>query len=163
MWAYAYILTDKLLKKFPIYNNPNIFLHGPLTSEATRVVPYPTPHALTSSCVYDVHKQPLRIKSIIPDSVYWSISFHARNQDCFFTLNDLEATQKYGKNINIVLKKPGLNYKAKKDEIVLSTPSLSKKGLILIRIIIINPNDKDTIRKVRRKQKKVVSELLEFD
>ena len=67
---YTYNLTDKRMKGFPQYRKPNIFLHGPVTSAASRLVPYPTPHAMVSACIYDVHRKLLRIQAKVPDGVY---------------------------------------------------------------------------------------------
>lgn len=160
---YTYNLTDRRLKGFPNYRRPNMFLHGPVTSAATRLVPYPTPHAMVSSCIYDVRRKSLKIRAKVPDGVYWSITFFARNQDCYFTLNDLEAIQTYGQDIEIILKKQGTFYKNKNNEIVVSTPTFSKMGLILIRIIVMNPNDKEEIKRIAKIQKMVTTEVLGID
>jgi uncharacterized membrane protein len=151
------------LKRFTNYRVPNTFLHGPVTSAASRLVPYPTPHAMVSSCIYDVHRKLLRIKAKVPESVYWSIAFSARNQDCYFTLNDLEAKQKYGQDIEIILKRQGLFYRKKKNEIIVSTPRFSKKGLILIRIIMMDPSDKEEVKRIMNIQKMVTTEVFEIE
>jgi len=160
---YTYLLTDRRLKGFPNYRRPNVFLHGPVTSAASRLVPYPTPHAMVSACIYNVRRKSLRIRAKVPDSVYWSITFFARNQDCYFTLNDLEAKQTYGQDIEIVLKKRGMPYKKKKNEIIVLAPRFSKMGLILIRIIIMNPSDKEEIKRIAKIQKMVTTEVLGID
>jgi len=160
---YTYNLTDKRLKGFPSYRTPNVFLHGPVTSAASRLVPYPTPHAMVSACIYDVRRKSLRIQAKVPDSVYWSITFFARNQDCYFTLNDLEAKQKYGQDIEIILQKRGISYTSKKNEIIVSTPRFSKRGLILIRIVMMDPSDKEEIKRIAQIQKMVTIEVLEID
>ncbi|MFW9940130.1 MAG: DUF1254 domain-containing protein [Candidatus Thorarchaeota archaeon] len=160
---YTYILTDRRLKGFPNYRRPNVFLHGPITSASSRLVPYPTPHAMVSACIYDVHKQPLKIRAKVPKSVYWSITFFARNQDCYFTLNDLEVERTYGEDIEIILKHQKMSYNKKSNEIVVLTPHFSKMGLILIRIIVMNPTDKEEIKRIAKIQKMVSTELLEID
>jgi uncharacterized membrane protein len=114
---------------------------------------------MVSICIYDVRRKSLRIRAKVPDSVYWSITFFARNQDCYFTLNDLEATQTYGQDIEIILKKQGMSYKKKNNEIVVSTPTFSKMGLILIRIIVMNPSDKEEIKRIAKIQKMVTTEV----
>ncbi len=156
----AYILTIKRLKKFGNYRYQNVLFHGPLTSEKTRTVPFPTPHAMVSSCIYNVSDKPLRIKAVIPDSVYFSVTFFARNQDCYFTLNDIEAKQKFGHNVEIILKSPKSTYNAKGDEIIVLTPRFSKLGLILIRIVIMNPEDKNEIDRIRKIQKLTTAEIV---
>ena len=160
---YTYNLTDKRLKGFGNYRMPNIFFHGPVTSAASRLVPYPTPHAMVSACIYDVHRKSLRIQAKVPDGVYWSITFFARNQDCYFTLNDLEVKQKYGQDIEIILKKREITYKKNKNEIIVSAPHFSKRGLILIRIIMMDPSDKEEIKRITNIQKMVTTDVLEID
>ncbi len=160
---YTYNLTDKWLKGFPNYRVPNTFLHGPVTSAASRLVPYPTPHAMVSACIYDVHRKSLKIQAKVPESVYWSITFFARNQDCYFTLNDLEAKQKYGQDIEIILKRQGMFYKKKKNEIIVSAPRFSKRGLILIRIIMMDPSDKEEVKRIMKIQKMVTTEVFEIE
>ena len=160
---YTYNLTDKRLKGFLNYGMPNKFLHGPVTSASTRLVPYPTPHAMVSSCIYDVRKKLLRIQAKVPESVYWSITFFARNQDCYFTLNDIEAKQKYGEAIEIILKKRTKAYTSKKNEIIVSAPRFSKKGLILIRIIMIDPSDKEEIKRIVKIQKMATTKVETLD
>ena len=160
---YTYNLTDKRLKRFPNYRVPNIFLHGPVTSAKSRLVPYPTPHAMVSSCIYDVHRKSLRIQAKVPESGYWSITFFARNQDCYFTLNDLEAKQKYGQDIEIILKRRGMVYKRKKNEIIISAPRFSNRGLILIRIIMMDPGDKEEAKRIMNIQKMVTTEVFEIE
>jgi len=157
---YTYYLTDKRMKGFPSYRVPNTFLHGPVTSARTRLVPYPTPHAMVSACIYDVHKKLLRIQAKIPESVYWSISFFARNQDCYFTLNDLNAKQKYGQEVEIILKRRDKSYTSKKNEIIVSAPRFSKMGLILIRIIMMDPSDKKEIKRIVQIQKLTTTESI---
>ena len=156
---YTYYLTDKRLKGFPGYRYPNIFGHGPVTSAKSRLVPYPTPNAMVSGCIYDVHKKLLRIQLKVPESVYWSITFFARNQDCYFTLNDINAKQKYGQEVEIILKKRAKSYTSKKNEIVVSAPRFSKRGLILIRIIMMDPSDKEEINRIAQIQKMVTTEV----
>jgi uncharacterized membrane protein len=151
------------MKGFPQYRKPNIFLHGPVTSAASRLVPYPTPHAMVSACIYDVNKKSLRIQAKVPDGVYWSITFFGRNQNCYFTLNDLEAKQNYGQDIEIVLKKQGVKYKKSKNEIIVSAPQFSKRGLILIRIIMMDPSDKEEVNRIINIQRMVKSDVLEID
>ena len=160
---YTYNLTDNRLKGFPNYRVPNTFLHGPVTSATSRLVPYPTPHAMVSACIYDVHRKSLRIQAKVPESVYWSITFFARNQDCYFTLNDLEAKQKYGEDIEIILKRRGMVYKKKKNEIIVSAPRFSKRGLILIRIIMMDPSDKEEVKRIMNIQKMVTIEVFEIE
>ena len=104
----------------------------------------------------------MRIRAKIPDGVYWSITFFGRNQACYFTLNDIKAKQKYGQDIEIILKKRGVSYKEKKDEIIVSAPRFSNKGLILIRIIMMDPSDKEEIKKISKIQKMVNTEVFDF-
>ena len=73
-------------------------------------------------------------------------------------MNDLEAKQKYGQEVEIILKKRAKYYTSKKNEIVVSAPRFSKRGLILIRIIMMDPSDKEEINRISQIQKMVTTE-----
>jgi len=100
----------------------------------------------------------------VPDGVYWSIAFHGRNQACYFTLNDIEARNQYGQEVEVVLTKSKKFYQAVGNEIVVAAPRLSRIGLILIRTIVMDPilirtivmdpANPDNINQVREIQKK---------
>jgi len=68
-------------------------------------------------------------------------------------LNDLEAKQKYRQDIEIVLKKRGMSYKKKKNEIFVSANHFGKIGLTYIRIIIIDPSNKEEINRITKNAK----------
>ncbi len=155
---YTYYLTDRRLKGFPNYKAPNILFHGKLLNAKSRIVPAPTPHALNSSCIYNVKEQPIRLKAVVPAGVYWSITFFARNQACYFTLNDMEARAKYGSEVDIVLAKPGSSYQSVGNEIMVEAPRLSLIGLILIRTIVMDPSDENNMARVARIQNKAFIE-----
>ena len=160
--GYTYYLTDRRLKGFPSYEEwKNVLFHGKLLDSASRLVPAPTPHALNSSCIYDVRKHPIRLKAVVPDGVYWSITFFSRNQACYFTLNDMEAKVQYGNEVEVVLAKPRSGYQAQGNEIYVESPRLSQIGLILIRTIVMDPSDQDNMDQVVEIQQKAVVEPIE--
>ncbi|MBW1641523.1 MAG: DUF1254 domain-containing protein [Deltaproteobacteria bacterium] len=160
--AYTYYLTDRRLKGFPNYKRKwqNQLFHGKITTDKARLVPAPTPHAMVSSCIYNVNKTPIFLKAIVPDGVYWSIAFHGRNQACYFTLNDIEARNQYGQEVEVVLTKSKKFYQAVGNEIVVAAPRLSRIGLILIRTIVMDPSNPDNINQVREIQKKAFIETV---
>jgi len=160
--AYTYYWTDRRLKGFPNYKRKwqNQLFHGKVMTDKARLVPAPTPHAMVSSCIYNVHKTPIRLKAVVPDGVYWSITFHGRNQACYFTLNDIEARNQYGQEVEVVLTKSKKLYQAAGNEIVVEAPRLSRIGLILIRTIVMDPSDPNNISQVRKIQKKACIEAV---
>jgi len=160
--AYIYYCTDRRLKGFPNYEGKwqNILFHGKITTDKARLVPAPTPHALISSCIYNVHTAPIRLKAAVPDGVYWSIVFHGRNQACYFTLNDIEARDRYGQEVEVILTKSKKRYQAVGSEIVVEAPRLSRIGLILVRTIVMDPSSQDNIEQVRKIQKKAFIEAV---
>jgi len=158
--AYTYYWTDRRLKGFPNYKWQNQLFHAKLLTAKARVVPAPTPHALNSSCIYNVNKTPIRLKAVVPDGVYWSITFHGRNQACYFTLNDIEARGQYGQEVEVVLTKSKRIYQAVGNEIVVEAPRLSHIGLILIRTIVMDPSDPNNIDQAREIQKKAFIETV---
>jgi len=77
----------------------------------------------------------------------------ARNQDNFFILNDLQAKEKYGKEVELVLVKSNDDYNKSGHELVVKTPRLSRKGLVLIRTIVmdtVNPKHLEETAKIQR-------------
>ena len=156
--AYTYYWTDRRLKGFPNYKWQNILFHTDLLTAESRVVPAPTPHALNSACIYNVNKSAIRLKAVVPDGVYWSITFHGRNQACYFTLNDIEARNQYGSEVEVVLTKSKRLYQAVGNEIVVEAPRLSRIGLILIRTIVMNPSDPNNVDQARVVQQKAFIE-----
>ena len=158
--AYTYYWTDRRLKGFPNYKMQNQLFHAKLLTAKARVVPAPTPHALNSSCIYNVSKTPIRLKAVVPDGVYWSITFFSRNQACYFTLNDIEARNQYGSEVEVVLTKSKRLYQAIGNEIVVEAPRLSRIGLILIRTIVMDPSDPNNVDQAREVQKKAFIEAV---
>lgn len=158
--AYTYYCTDQRLKGFPNYDRKyqNILYHGKLTSDKARLVPSPTPHAMVSSCIYNVNETSIRLKAVLPDGVYWSIAFHGRDQSCFFTLNDIEAKAQYESEVEVVLTRSKKLYGAKGSEIVVEVPRFSRIGLILIRTIVMDPSDPKNLDQARVVQKKAFIE-----
>ncbi len=77
-------------------------------------------------------------------------------------MNDLEAKQKYGQKVEIILKKRAKSYARKKNEIIVSAPPFSKKGLILIRYIMMDPSDKEEINRIVQIQKKVTAKSKKY-
>jgi len=152
--AYTYYWTDRRLRGFPSYDYKNVLFHGGLLTDKSRLVPAPTPHALNSSCIYDVGEAPIRLKAVVPDGVYWSITVHGRNQACYFTLNDIEARRRYGSEVEVVLTRSRRRYQPVGNEIVVEAPRLSRIGLILIRTIVMDPSDPDEIDRVGDIQKR---------
>ena len=158
--AYTYYWTDRRLKGFPNYNMQNQLFHGKLLTDKSRLVPSPTPHAMNSSCIYNVNNTPIRLKAVVPDGVYWSITFHGRNQACYFTLNDIEARNHYGSEVEIVLTKSKRLYQAVGNEIVVEALRFSPIGLILIRTIVMDPSNPKNIEQAREIQKKALIEAV---
>jgi uncharacterized membrane protein len=158
--AYTYWLTDRRLKGFANYKWQNQLFHAELLKAEPRVVPAPTPHALNSSCIYNVTETPIRLKATVPDGVYWSIAFHGRNQACYFTLNDIEARSQYGSEVEVVLTRSRRRYQAVGNEVVVEAPRLSRIGLILIRTIVMDPTNPNNIDQVREAQRKASVEVV---
>ncbi|MCP4753866.1 MAG: DUF1254 domain-containing protein [Proteobacteria bacterium] len=160
--AYTYYRTDRRLKGFPNYESKwqNQLFHGKVTTDKARLVPAPTPHAMISSCIYNVNTVSIRLKAVVPDGVYWSIAFHGRNQACYFTLNDIDARNRFGQEVEVVLTQSKKSYQPAGNEIVVEAPRLSRIGLILIRTIVMDPTNPDNIHRTREVQKKAFIETI---
>jgi uncharacterized membrane protein len=158
--AITYYWTDRRLKGFPNYKMQNRLFHAKLLNATSRVVPAPTPHALNSSCIYNVKEKSIRLKAVVPEGVYWSITFFGRNQACYFTLNDMEAKERYGNEVEIILTKSKSAYQPVGNEIIVEAPRLSRIGLILIRTVVMDPSAKNSLSEAREIQKKAFTEEL---
>jgi uncharacterized membrane protein len=156
--AYTYYWTERRLRGFPSYDYKNQLFHASLLTDKSRLVPAPTPHALNSFCIYDVGRNPIRLKALVPDGVYWSVTFHGRNQACYFTLNDMEARRLLGSEVQVVLTRSRRQYQPVGNEIIVEAPRSSRVGLILIRAIVMDPSDPQSIDQVRDVQERAYVE-----
>jgi uncharacterized membrane protein len=157
LWYIPIFITDFLLARMKSSGREtNVLLHRGLNSADNCRIPRSIADSMMSSCIYDVSTYPLRIKSLMPEDSYWSISFYARNTVNFFVINDIEVKEKYGKEISIVLLNSKQRYEPLDNEIVVK--SLSKVGFIIMRMMVTDTEDPESLKKVAGVQRKAYAE-----
>jgi uncharacterized membrane protein len=137
-------MMSAVLKVLMKGRQANVVYHRLPEAAGQDRVPMTSPNLLKSSCVFDVSEKPLRIKAAVPDT-YWSLSFYAMNTDNFYVIND---EQVKSKRVDLVLVGPGRSYKKSGDEKVVMAPS--KRGYIIIRMLITDPGRLPELMKVQK-------------
>jgi len=153
LWYLPHFLTARAVKR--IYERRktgvpiNQMTYGVLRNAGTDIVVRDNPDTVTSLAVYDLSDRPLRVKCVIPPrDNYWSVSFFDWNTDNYRVINDRVAR---AKEFDVVLIKPGTQYQKRGDEEVIVAPST--RGIVLIRMIVADRQDKDELARLREVQK----------
>jgi len=109
-----------------------------------------SPDIIYSFAAYDVSQGPIRIHCVIPtDITYWSVSFYDMNSQNFFVENSLAAQSS---ELDLILAAQGVDSKLLLNEKVI--PSSTKKGMIAIRAVISDRNNKAELGRITAAQKK---------
>lgn len=144
------ILTGRSL----VFNEMN---YGDIRSAGKDTVPMENADSKTTFAVFDVTDKPVRIKCVVPPTDnYWSVSLYAWNTDNFYVVNDRTAKEKA---FDLVLVKPGSKYQSVGKEEILTVPT--NKGVMLIRMLVNDRNDKDEVARLGEYQKQTVMETIE--
>jgi uncharacterized membrane protein len=164
-WLIISILLAVVVHWFSLWRTPNFisgvamsrmptneFLHRPLPIAGEDKIVQTSPDILYSASAYHIDNQAIKLDLSLPKGDnYWSLSLFADNTDNFFVLNDRQARQKFKKNqFSLVLIPQGSKMDISADQIV-EVPS--KKGIILIRMIVKNPKDSSEIAELSQTQK----------
>lgn len=110
---------------------------------------YTSPDTVYSFAPYDVSQGSVRIHCVIPEGiVYWSISFYDMTTHNFFVENNQTAQSN---EFDLILASENVDCKSftNKQVIISST----KKGMIFIRAVISDRNDKDELERITAAQK----------
>ena len=127
----------------------NQIRYGDLRLAGTDTVARDNPDTLTSFAVYDVSEVPLRLSCTIPDNDnYWSLSLFAWNTDNFFIVSDRMAKSK---EFELVIVNSGSTYQKKGDEELVISPT--KKGILIVRMIVTDRDDLEEISRLSKVQK----------
>ncbi len=76
-----YPYYEMLKLKMSRASKMNDIFHEQRITDRSRKVVRPSPNLIYSACGFDLSESPLRIKAIIPDDTYWSVSMFALNTD----------------------------------------------------------------------------------
>jgi len=135
----------------------NQIRYGELRSAGTDTVVRDNPDTVTSFAVYDVSEKPILIQCVIPDKDnYWSLSLFAWNTDNFFVVNDRTAKSKA---FEFVIVKAGSKYQKQGQEEIVISPT--NKGILIIRMIVTNREDKEELSQLAEVQKQTTMQLIE--
>ncbi len=138
------------------YNQMN---YGEMRSALKDTVPMENPDSKTTFAAYDVSDKPVRIKCVVPETGnYWSISLYAWNTDNFYVVNDRTAL---AKEFDLVLVKTNSRYQKADNEEVVIVPR--NKGVMLIRMLVNDRNDKEELVRLTEFQKQTVIQIVDTE
>jgi uncharacterized membrane protein len=108
------------------------------------------PDMATAFGIYDVSQAPVRIACSIPhwDS-YWSISLYAWNTENFCVIND--RTARSGEFDLVIMSGRSRHQSSEREEVVFSP---TKKGIVLVRMLVRDRNDPDELERVEAVMRK---------
>jgi uncharacterized membrane protein len=109
-----------------------------------------SPDIIYSFAAYDVSQKSIHIHCVIPtDITYWSVSFYDMNSQNFFVENNLTSKSS---ELDLVLEAQRDESKLLIKGTVIASPT--KRGMICIRAIISDRNNKDELERISAAQKK---------
>ncbi len=159
LWYFPYYSTTETVRNiFELKSEwkVNSLGYSDLRYAGKDVVVRDNPDTKTSFAVYDVSSKPLRVHCVIPvTDNYWSVSLFAWNTDNFYVVND--RTSK-AREFDFVIVKPGSKYRGSDNEQVVVTPTL--KGVMIVRMIVTDRNDKEELARISDVQKKTYIESI---
>lgn len=159
LWSVPYVVSDRALGGIRKRAGANVLIHrSPNTADNCRI-PMAIADAIVSICVFDVAKCPLKIRATVPHGLYWSISCYARNTENFFVLNDVQASDRAGDELTLVLQKAAHGYRPGNGEILIDAPS--NTGIVLIRMVVSDPTDVNVFTQLSRIQRRAYAETVE--
>ena len=144
-------ITSTPAKSESMPSSWNYLFHNSL-SEATGLGSsgFASPDIIYSFAAYDVSKESVRIHCVIPKQItYWSVSLYDMNAQNFFVENDLTAKSS---EFDLILAAQGVDQKSYTGKKVI--PSSTNKGMIFIRAVISDRNNKDELERITDAQKK---------
>jgi hypothetical protein len=92
----------------------------------------------------------------MPEASYWSISFYGMNAENFFVINDLTVRERFGDSVELVLVRRQRSYEADPATMVVQVPS--RRGAIIIRMMVSDSHDPQSVEVVRRVQRLAYAE-----
>jgi uncharacterized membrane protein len=110
------------------------------------------PDMVTAFGVYDASRGPVRIACVVPSwDSYWSVSLFAWDTNNFYVVNDRTAkSQKF----DLLITTRKTPYPASEDEEVVVSPS--KKGIVLVRVVVQDRDDPAELARVEDVLRKTV-------
>lgn len=139
---YVILLVVKIGAKSTL-NEP---VYADIMTDKDRFVTMPNPDFLYVACGYSVLKTPVRITGNMPEDSYCSLALYSANTLNFFIRNDKQAKDKKV-DVLLVRKGEGSKYTDSYEEVVEAPFPF---GVMLVRILIENPDDLSYIREIQK-------------
>lgn len=110
------------------------------------------PDMVTAFGVYDASRGPVRVACVVPEwDSYWSVSLFAWDTENFFVVNDRTAKSR---KFDLVITTRKSQYHGAENEEVAVSPS--KKGVILVRVVVRDRDDLEELARVEDVLRKTV-------
>lgn len=124
----------------------NHAVYPPRADERARAIVRPSPDLLYASCAFDVASGPVRIRAVVPQDTYWSLSMFAANTDNFFVVNDRAVT---AGAVDLVLAASGTKVDLPPGATLVEAPSA--RGIVLTRAVVAGTDRLAELDEVRRR------------
>lgn len=144
LYALPYIVMDRT---FSLMGGRNTMHHAARADANAHRVVRPSPDLLYSACPYDLSKGPLEVRAPIPHDTYWSVSAFDDDTNNWYVLDDRQTDRS---KLDLVVQAPDRDREVTATEHRLVLTSPTRRGLILIRILINNEDRFDEIDRTRR-------------
>lgn len=118
----------------------------PRADETARTIVRPSPDLLYAGCAFDLAAGPVRLRAVVPQDTYWSLSMFAANTDNFFVVNDRRATSGA---VDLVLAAPGSTVALPDGATLVEAPST--RGIVLTRTLIARADRLGELDEARRR------------
>jgi uncharacterized membrane protein len=142
-----------------------LMLHG-LNHASNCRTPLSVADAVVSYCVFDVSRAPLRLRANIPSGHYWSLTCYGLDTTNFFSLNDQQLEESHAESslsdyrtLTVVLSPRHQPIEPAEDERVIETTG--PRGIILIRVLMNNPEDENELATIMKTQRENQVESLQ--
>lgn len=138
------LLMDRAWSRLASVGQANAMMHAPRVDARRQVIVRPSPDLAYSSCPFDLDQGPLRVHVEPVQDHYWSLTVFDDATNVVFVESDRENGER---PIDLVLALPGQDTPAGARRIDMP----STKGIALIRVLLKDPAEFDTVAAVRQR------------
>ena len=139
-YALMYVALNKVGERSPV----NRFAFAPMATADNQTIVRPSPDLAYSTCVFDVSKGPVLVDVQSVADHYWSVSVFDARTDVSAVRSDRDTN---GKAARLALMKKGQKAPDGYTPVVFAYD----RGLVLIRILLANPQEFPAVDAIRRK------------
>ncbi|MGB5076672.1 MAG: DUF1254 domain-containing protein [Sphingorhabdus sp.] len=142
--AAPYALMHAAMKKIGGRSAENEFAFGQMATASNQPIVRPSPDLSYSTCIFDVSKGPVLVDVAAVPGHYWSVSIFDARTDAVAVRSDRDTGDKPAK---LALMRPGQKPPGGYEPVLLR----HDRGIVLIRILLGNPEEFGAIDRIRRK------------